>query len=436
MADDIVRNSPEGSPYHLPGVVTPLPEPTPENTFTAGKAPVENAPGITKGGATDAGKPEAEQGHPAQTDTADEAAARVAKHESGGHPYIGVGGTDLKDAPIDGNGAPIWEGTQNSHAFGTYQFEPATWARYAKPLGITDWRAPGAQEEVFRAAYRNEGYAPWAPYDKPLAAEIGWRGQPVSTYADDMATHARAHGFDWDDIHAQVADASAQAQKDGATPDDVDTYLGYSTSAALKQRLADEMAVQPQGAPPSAISNGMVTDPKEAAFGVYAVPTKAAGPLTNDTALQYAKAVNQGEVKNPQEFAQVYTDQLWMAAGLTELAQEHKDKAAQDIADQLPSMDSAVDGALYTLRDYGLPATNDLASVARANLVNLWSRTGTMPAAAAQANDPVMQGALTEEGGIQDAGPEPAATQVDLRRSDGRDGRAALPRWRRRPARR
>ncbi|HXC76801.1 MAG TPA: hypothetical protein VNU19_07105 [Candidatus Acidoferrum sp.] len=417
MADptgSIQQDTPTGQPYRLPGVVTPLPPPAPENTFTAGHADVPDEPGVKQGGGAE---------HPAQTDTADEAMKRVMGPESGGRPYVGVGGADLHDAPIDGNGAPIWAGHGNSHAFGLFQFEPGTWARYAGPLGIKDWRDPGAQEAVFRAAFRNEGYAPWAPYDKALASSIGWREAPTSTTIGDLQTHARSNGFEWSDIHQQIADARQQATTAGASEDDINTHLGYQGTEGLKQRIADELAVQPQGSSVSDLSNGMVSDPKESAFGAYAAPTTAAGPLTQDTALQYAKAVNAGEVQSPQQFAQVYTDELWEAAGLTELAQEHKATAAANIAAQLPQMDGAVDGAIYSLRDQGLPVTHENAADTRTNLVNLWSRTGTPPAVAAQLNDPLMLEALTRHGGIrtpdQHEPPPPKLTFGEAMRETG-----------------
>lgn len=86
--------------------------------------------------------------------------------------YIGVGGTDLSKAQPNQYGFPIWEGHGNSHAAGRYQFQPATWEQYAKPLGISDFSA-ASQDAVFRAAYLDRGFGHWAPYNTPLAAHIG-----------------------------------------------------------------------------------------------------------------------------------------------------------------------------------------------------------------------------------------------------------------------
>jgi hypothetical protein len=106
-------------------------------------------------------------------------AALVRKYESEGlakqlgiSPYnIGVGGTDLSSAKLDANGFPQWGGKGDSHAAGAYQFQPDTWAKYAAPLGIHDF-SPASQDKVFAAAHAAEGWEPWEPYNKELAAEL------------------------------------------------------------------------------------------------------------------------------------------------------------------------------------------------------------------------------------------------------------------------
>jgi hypothetical protein len=88
-------------------------------------------------------------------------------------PYdIGFGGADLSKAPKDENGFPIWEGKQGpqgmSHAAGAYQFQPATWAEYAGPLGIKDF-SPASQDRVFHAAVADKGLQPWMANPKIAA---------------------------------------------------------------------------------------------------------------------------------------------------------------------------------------------------------------------------------------------------------------------------
>lgn len=85
--------------------------------------------------------------------------------ESQGNYNIGYGGADLANVPHDETGFPIWAGAQGpdgiSHAAGAYQFEPATWHRYAGPLGIHDF-SQASQDRVAQAAFAAEGYGPWA----------------------------------------------------------------------------------------------------------------------------------------------------------------------------------------------------------------------------------------------------------------------------------
>ena len=88
-------------------------------------------------------------------------------------PYvIGTGGADLTNAPRDPiDGFPQWGGIMTdkgpSHAAGRYQFQPGTWARYARPLGIKDF-SPESQDRVFEAAHAVEGYGAWKPHNSAL----------------------------------------------------------------------------------------------------------------------------------------------------------------------------------------------------------------------------------------------------------------------------
>lgn len=109
------------------------------------------------------------------TDVAN-AAALVRKYESGGNYYAGYsahGSVDLSNAPLNQYGFPQWSGNMGpqgiSHAAGAYQFEPATWAQYAGPMGIHDF-SPASQDRVFAAAYGAQGLGPWSSNSRLMAA--------------------------------------------------------------------------------------------------------------------------------------------------------------------------------------------------------------------------------------------------------------------------
>jgi len=137
---------------------------------------IDAATTISSGNQVLRGAPVAPQPHPGASDAeADAALAPIIQRESGGNPYVGYTSpatlkaqgqvTDLRNAPIDATGVPIWLGDMGpvgiSHAFSKYQFEPDTYRPIAKQLGITDWRAPGAMDAVARELYRQQGLAPW-----------------------------------------------------------------------------------------------------------------------------------------------------------------------------------------------------------------------------------------------------------------------------------
>jgi muramidase (phage lysozyme) len=64
-----------------------------------------------------------------------------------GSAMMGVGGSNLSGDPTDQYGFPVWEGEGNSHAAGTYQFQPGTWDTIAGQLGLTSF-SPSNQDEA------------------------------------------------------------------------------------------------------------------------------------------------------------------------------------------------------------------------------------------------------------------------------------------------
>lgn len=65
--------------------------------------------------------------------------AALALGETGGgtgSSWVGYGGADLSHASTDQYGFPQWGGVGNTHAAGTYQFQPSTWDDIASRYGL------------------------------------------------------------------------------------------------------------------------------------------------------------------------------------------------------------------------------------------------------------------------------------------------------------
>lgn len=73
----------------------------------------------------------------------------LAQGETGGSSYAateGVGGTNLSGYSTDQYGFPIWNGLGNSHAAGTFQFQPSTWSSVASQYDL-NFQNPQDQSE-------------------------------------------------------------------------------------------------------------------------------------------------------------------------------------------------------------------------------------------------------------------------------------------------
>jgi len=65
--------------------------------------------------------------------------AALAQGETGGaanSAFTGVGGANLSGVQTDATGFPIWNGSNGSHAAGTFQFQPSTWDPLATQYGL------------------------------------------------------------------------------------------------------------------------------------------------------------------------------------------------------------------------------------------------------------------------------------------------------------
>lgn len=106
----------------------------------------------------------------------DVAKTLIKRYESNGGDYnVGWGNTPLAGSALDASGFPIWGGLPGpqgqSHAAGAYQFEPGTWATFAKQAGVSDF-SPASQDAVADQALLTDGLKHWAPYNPKLASAL------------------------------------------------------------------------------------------------------------------------------------------------------------------------------------------------------------------------------------------------------------------------
>jgi hypothetical protein len=110
--------------------------------------------------------------------TTDPGLALVIKDESAGRPFVGYGGADLSNAPLDKYGFPIWSGVMGpagrTHAAGLGQIEPATWREFAHPG--ESFSNTADQLRVMQRIRAARGYAPWANFNTTLRDDLTKQG--------------------------------------------------------------------------------------------------------------------------------------------------------------------------------------------------------------------------------------------------------------------
>ena len=173
-----------------------------------------------------------------------------------GYAPPGQAPVDLSHAPLGSDGFPQWAGNQGpagiSHAAGAYQFEPATWRRYAATLGITDF-SPASQDRVFAAAFAKEGYTPWAATFGPKTLASVY--QHIDQMGLDPATNLRVK-------------EEARAN-----------YGALEADQMRQQRLADEQGkAQMRGREDQIIADAFSDKPQITAQQVANDPAFAADP--------------------------------------------------------------------------------------------------------------------------------------------------------------
>lgn len=221
---------------------------------------------------------------------------------------------------------------------------------------------------------------PASPYDyiEPPAA-------PTPQQPADPQTKARAAGYSWPEIDDHIARATQVAFANGYDQEDIDRHLGYSSPDSFIGRARDQWSSR-MASDPSIIEK--LTGPQP--------ELDIAGP---DAAQAYAAALQNREVKGPQDFAEHYAAAALDAAhnviglepGDDQTVQAKKLAAAQaadSLAAGLPGARDVTDAALSLQTDYG---------TASQNLMDNWLATGQHPLDAAMraSTDPSWAAALT-----------------------------------------
>lgn len=155
---------------------------------------------------------------------------------------------------------------------------------------------------------------------------------------DKMAA-ARMVGHDWPAVTGYIAGATSAATQAGYSQDQLDRYLGYQDPGKAQQRFdtgwRDQLAKDP----------GLVTDLHKENGALDALGRH---PGVRD---DYADALLSGEVKGPQDFAQMYGQALTTAGGFegNPTAQANISQSADALAQKLPTVQELTDTAIGIL---------------------------------------------------------------------------------------
>src|SRR5690242_13065874 len=104
---------------------------------------------------------------------------------------------------------------------------------------------------------------------------------------------ARAAGYSWGDIHNHINRATAEADGEGYTQDEIDAHLGFQSPADFEARAIASWA-------PTMADDPTIVDGLEAG-----APKLDLGANTNLRS-EYVDALKAGEVRGPLDFAERY----------------------------------------------------------------------------------------------------------------------------------
>jgi hypothetical protein len=190
---------------------------------------------------------------------------------------------------------------------------------------------------------------------------------------EDWQTQARAAGYSWGDINGHVASASAAALDAGYTPQQIDSYLGYSDPAPARERF-------------TAGFSRLFGDDPTALDGLAGGAPKL--DLTQaDWRGDYARSLMNGEVKGAEDFVDHYAASAVNAATTPDRLDDSNGQlrdariaaaaaSGNELVGALPPRADFVDAAL------SLAAPEDTKAV-QENLIRHWRDTGQAPVDAA-----------------------------------------------------
>ena len=233
----------------------------------------------------------------------------------------------------------------------------------------------------------------------------------------EKSTAARLEGYTWPEIDGHIAQARQTADAFGYSQQQVDDHLGYRDPSPLIGKLALDATTRMQDHQPG-------DNPVETASGDLFKQTKdglVANPVTPAVRQDYADALNDGQVKSQQDFAQAATDAVSQAAGVD------ASQAVRPLAAQLPDPRDATDyaiGVAATLQPQATePPPATVVNDTRANMLNAWAETGQDLGAIYQTahTDPFFREALTNSNPT-----EQATTTPEQAPASDKIGRASI----------
>jgi hypothetical protein len=211
------------------------------------------------------------------------------------------------------------------------------------------------------------------PPPQPAAApsEEEYIEPPPAANYQGAIEDARGAGYQWSEIRGHIAQGTAAAADAGYNDAEIDAHLGFADPAGFERDARNGWAKQ------------MAQNP-ELLTGLTAPEPKIDLSLSPDMASDYTRALLNGEVKGPQDFARRY------AAAALNAAHELHGADATDPDVMAARRDAATEAA--TELAAGLPSREDLADATvalgggqttRERLMAHWTDTGTQPLDAA-----------------------------------------------------